>query len=107
MRSSINLAAAVLLADAVVSVPLGPGQHAINYRVDVGPRPFYIVNNMTDGALKETLTACENNKLEITDFTIGHRGGGTLQFPEETVQSTMAGARMGYLFHSARLQKTY
>lgn len=28
-------------------------------------------------------------------WTIGHRGGGTLQFPEETVESTMAGARMG------------
>lgn len=98
MRSFTNLAAAVLLADAVVSVPLGPGQHEINYRVDVGPRPFYIINNMTDGALKETLTACEDTKLKITDFTIGHRGGGTLQFPEETVQSTMAGARMGYRF---------
>lgn len=95
MLSFIKLAAAALLADAIIAVPLGPGQHPIKYLVDLGERPYYIINNMTNGSLRETLTACENNKKEITQFTIGHRGGGTLQFPEETVESTMAGARMG------------
>jgi glycerophosphoryl diester phosphodiesterase len=99
MHSFTNVAAAILLADAVVSIPLGPGQHEIKYCVDVGPRPFYINNNMTDGALKENLTACKNNKLEIADFTIGHYGGGgTPKFSEETVQSTMVDARVGYIF---------
>lgn len=96
MHSSIKLAAAALLANTAIAVPLGAGQHPINYLVDLGERPYYIINNMTSGALKETLTACENNKKEITQWSIGHRGGGTLQFPEETVESTMAGARMGY-----------
>ncbi|KAF1936400.1 PLC-like phosphodiesterase [Clathrospora elynae] len=50
---------------------------------------------MTDGPLKEKLQSCENKPVSITGFTIGHRGGGTLQFPEETVQSEDAGARMG------------
>lgn len=100
MPSFLNLAVAALVADVVSSVPLGPGQHKINYNVDVGPRPYYIINNMTNGALRESLTACENSKLEVTQFTIGHRGGGTLQFPEETVESTMAGARMGYVLQN-------
>ena len=30
-----------------------------------------------------------------TDFSIGHRGGGTLQFPEHTKESHEAGACMG------------
>jgi glycerophosphoryl diester phosphodiesterase len=50
---------------------------------------------MTDSALKTKLQSCENGPFSVTDFSIGHRGGGTLQFPEETVQSEMAGARMG------------
>jgi glycerophosphoryl diester phosphodiesterase len=65
------------------------------YLVSLGPRPYYIVNNMTDGPLKQKLQSCENKPVTITDFSIGHRGGGTLQFPEETVQSENAGARMG------------
>ncbi|KAF7186160.1 Extracellular protein [Pseudocercospora fuligena] len=66
-----------------------------NYVVSLGPRPYYIVQNMTDSALKTKLESCENLDFEVTGFTIGHRGGGTLQFPEETAQSEQAGARMG------------
>ena len=66
-----------------------------DYYVSLGPRPYYIINNMTESTLKDKLQSCENGPYQITDFTIGHRGGGTLQFPEETVESTLAGARMG------------
>ncbi|CAO2647248.1 Nn.00g081700.m01.CDS01 [Neocucurbitaria sp. VM-36] len=50
---------------------------------------------MTDGPLKQKLQSCENKPVSINKFVIGHRGGGTLQFPEETMQSEDAGARMG------------
>jgi glycerophosphoryl diester phosphodiesterase len=66
-----------------------------DYYVSLGPRPYFILNDMTETALKDKLTSCENGPFAITDFSIGHRGGGTLQFPEETVESTIAGARMG------------
>ncbi|KAF2669767.1 glycerophosphoryl diester phosphodiesterase [Microthyrium microscopicum] len=66
-----------------------------NYYISFGPRPFYIINNMTASPLKTKLQSCENGPFEISTFVFGHRGGGTLQFPEETVESTMAGARMG------------
>lgn len=65
-----------------------------NYYISLGPRPFYLIDNMTDSDLKTKLQSCENGPFDITDFVFGHRGGGTLQFPEETVQSTNAGARM-------------
>jgi glycerophosphoryl diester phosphodiesterase len=65
------------------------------YLVSLGPRPYYLINNMTASPLKTKLASCANKPVHISDFSIGHRGGGTLQFPEETVQSEDAGARMG------------
>ncbi|KAJ8608336.1 hypothetical protein MRB53_039676 [Persea americana] len=67
-----------------IQEPDGPTQ----YQISFGPRPYYIINNMTDSALKTKLQQCENSAYSITDWSIGHRGGGTLQFPEETVEST-------------------
>jgi len=65
------------------------------YSVELGPRPYFLVDNMDKGELKEKLESCSEGPFEVTDFTIGHRGGGTMQFPEETRQSYEAGARMG------------
>jgi glycerophosphoryl diester phosphodiesterase len=98
------LAAAVVAAPTSKSYPTGntghsdhPGHTSKNdsYLVSLGPRPYYIINNMTDGPLKQKLQSCENKPVSIQQFSIGHRGGGTLQFPEETRQSEDAGARMG------------
>lgn len=83
--------------------PPGHGDHTplespvpkVDYYISFGPRPYYIIDNMTESSLKDKLVGCENGPFQITDFVLGHRGGGTLQFPEETVESTMAGARMG------------
>lgn len=66
-----------------------------NYYVSLGPRPFYLVDNMTDSDLKTKLQSCANGPFDITSFTIGHRGGATLQFPEEDTINANAGARMG------------
>jgi glycerophosphoryl diester phosphodiesterase len=66
-----------------------------SYYVSLGPRPYYIINNMTSSPLKTKPESCENGPFSVTGFSIGHRGGGTLRFPEETVEATMAGARMG------------
>jgi len=83
-------------------VPGGPGGGGgrppvakTTYKVELGPRPYYLVQNMTEGPLRSKLESCYNNDFEVTGFTIGHRGGGTLQFPEETAQDEQAGARMG------------
>jgi len=63
--------------------------------VQVGPRPFYLVDKMSPGPLKRKLQQCSEGPFHKTDFSIGHRGGGTLQFPEHTKESHEAGARMG------------
>lgn len=63
--------------------------------IQVGPRPFYLVDKMSPSPLKRKLEQCSAGPFYKTDFSIGHRGGGTLQFPEHTKESHEAGARMG------------
>ena len=64
--------------------------------VQLGPRPFYLVERMDDSALKRQLQACalEIREFRPTGFSIGHRGA-PLQFPEHTRESYEAAARMG------------
>jgi glycerophosphoryl diester phosphodiesterase len=63
--------------------------------VQVGPRPYYLINKMSPSPLKTKLESCADGPFFKTKFSIGHRGGGTLQFPEHTKESHVAGARMG------------
>ncbi|MFC4259983.1 glycerophosphodiester phosphodiesterase family protein [Marinobacter lacisalsi] len=72
-------------------------KHDLRHRranVQVGPRPAWLVDDMDDGPLKVKLQRCENKRLHRTDFSIGHRGA-PLQFPEHTMESYEAAARMG------------
>ena len=62
-------------------------------RIDYGPRPFYLIDQMTDGPLKEQLMSCSGQEASSSLFSIGHRGA-PMQFPEHTVESNLA-ARAG------------
>lgn len=62
--------------------------------VQLGPRPFYLIDDMEESALRHTLEQCTEGPFHSTDFSIGHRGAG-LQFPEHTKESYKAAARMG------------
>ena len=63
--------------------------------VQVGPRPYFLIDQMSASPLKRRLEQCSAGPFYKTDFSIGHRGGGTMQFPEHTKESHEAGARMG------------
>lgn len=62
--------------------------------VQLGPRPYYLVDRMKPGRLKSKLQQCANMQFRKTRFSIGHRGA-TLQFPEHTEEGYRAAARMG------------
>jgi len=62
--------------------------------IHLGPRPFFLVENMDEGPLKEKLSQCSEKPVGKRDFSIGHRGAA-LQFPEHTRESYLAAARMG------------
>jgi glycerophosphoryl diester phosphodiesterase len=87
-------ASAMVLADAAAAYDEGArgGKHEIN--VQLGPRPFFLINDMADSGLKRKLQQCENKSFRPSDFSIGHRGA-PLQFPEHTRESYEAAARMG------------
>lgn len=62
--------------------------------VQLGPRPFYLVDQMEPSRLKWKLKKCESGPFYKSDFSIGHRGA-PMQFPEHTKESYVAAARMG------------
>ncbi|RFU76994.1 glycerophosphoryl diester phosphodiesterase [Trichoderma arundinaceum] len=64
-------------------------------QIELGPRPYYLVDNMDDGPLKSKLESCKEQKMKPSSFSIAHRGGAPLQFPEHSKESNLAGARMG------------
>lgn len=95
---------AVMLAVIVGSAAIGEAswqnyhKHK-NYKqrrnmVQVGPRPYYLVDDMDESRLKKKLQRCYSRPMHKTDFSIGHRGAA-MQFPEHTKESYVAAARMG------------
>jgi glycerophosphoryl diester phosphodiesterase len=63
--------------------------------VQLGPRPYFLVDDMSPSPLKNQLQACtKRNNFKRSDFSIGHRGA-PMQFPEHTKESYVAAARMG------------
>lgn len=87
-----------LLVPAIALLSLqssaGDGDRGGAAGVQLGPRPFFLVDDMADSKLKRRLEACSNGPFRSTDFSIGHRGAA-LQFPEHTKESYVAAARMG------------
>lgn len=69
-------------------------QHPNARSVQLGPRAFYLVDDMDDSTLKQKLQSCKKGPFKRTDFSIGHRGAA-MQFPEHTRESYLAAARMG------------
>jgi glycerophosphoryl diester phosphodiesterase len=92
MRSRSMMSAAALAA--LLSIPTGAAFAEAPENIQLGPRPFYLVDQMTEGKLKDELKACSEGPFFKTDFSIGHRGA-PLQFPEHTKESYEAAARMG------------
>jgi glycerophosphoryl diester phosphodiesterase len=87
-----------LVCGAAVAAPNGDrqGRHMDRpTHVQLGPRPFFLVDDMADSPLKNQLKQCaQRGNFTSRDWSIGHRGAA-LQFPEHTVESYTAAARMG------------
>lgn len=92
-RSSLVTAAAVALF-LLSSFAQSTFAQDNDVSVQLGPRPFFLVEDMDDGALKDALEQCKSGPFFRTRFSIGHRGAA-MQFPEHTRESYVAAARMG------------
>ena len=70
------------------------GRHHRRDNIQLGPRPYYLVDDMDEGWLKDRLQSCADDPVRRSDFSIGHRGAA-LQFPEHTKESYLAAHRTG------------
>ncbi|VIO75925.1 glycerophosphodiester phosphodiesterase family protein [Bradyrhizobium ivorense] len=75
------------------ALPAAADDIALPREAQLGPRPFYLVDKMKDGPLKQQLAQC-TGPFHKSDFSIGHRGAA-LQFPEHSREAYLAAARMG------------
>src|SRR5262245_16235234 len=93
-----GLATALVVSNQLAAAdPHGNGSsdhHGDGESIQVGPRPYYLIDGMDSGSLKNKLVACKDEPVRRTNFSIGHRGA-SLQFPEHTKESYQAAARMG------------
>jgi len=89
-------AAATLLSACAHAQPYENGKPESSPTVQLGPRPFFLVEDMVASPLKTRLQNCAATRKDYrkTLFSIGHRGA-SMQFPEHTKQSYEAAARMG------------
>ncbi|KAK5137323.1 hypothetical protein LTR08_000293 [Meristemomyces frigidus] len=62
--------------------------------VQLGPRPYYLINDMSESPLKDKLESCTEGPFSTSSFSISHRGA-PLMFPEHSRQGYVAAARMG------------
>ena len=97
----LTLTLVTIISAATVARTNGPGydNHDSDHdrshsSVQLGPRPFFLVEDMKDSSLKRRLQSCSAGPFTKSDFSIGHRGAA-LQFPEHTREAYEAGARMG------------
>jgi len=83
----------MVFAQSALATPHGAHPHNV---AQLGPRPYYLVDDMSSSPLKSQLTSCAKSKRRFkkTKFSIGHRGA-PMQFPEHTKESYVAGAKMG------------
>jgi glycerophosphoryl diester phosphodiesterase len=80
-----------LYASAAFAALAGP---VLAAGVDLGPRPYFLVDQMKEGALKDKLEQCAGMEFKPSLWSIGHRGA-PMQFPEHTEEAYRAGALMG------------
>lgn len=93
--TSSSVVAGLALVGSVAAKPCPtPGPKPIK-QIQLGPRPYYLVNDLEEGPLKKKLSSCTEMDTKSSSWSIAHRGGGTLQFPEHSKESNLAGARMG------------
>ncbi|MDH3231319.1 MAG: glycerophosphodiester phosphodiesterase family protein [Alphaproteobacteria bacterium] len=95
--TTLVIAAALLVPATVLSAGQSAAEQSLSkggHGVQVGPRPYFLVEDMDEGELKTALQKCAKGPFKKSDFSIGHRGAA-LQFAEHTKESYVAAARMG------------
>lgn len=84
----------IFAATALAMCPTLSLANGFSPEVSYGPRPAFLIDKLPQGELKTKLQSCARQTPKKSLFSIGHRGA-PLMFPEHTVESNVAAARMG------------
>lgn len=95
MHVTNSLLAGLVAVGQVSASPCSPWVVKPIKKIELGPRPYFLVDSLAPGPLKAKLSSCTEREMKPSAWSIGHRGGGTLLIPEESRESILAGARMG------------
>ncbi len=95
MHVTNSILAGLVAIGQVSASPCSPWVVKPIKKIELGPRPYYLVESLAPGPLKAKLSSCTEREMKPSTWSIGHRGGGTLLIPEESRESILAGARMG------------
>jgi glycerophosphoryl diester phosphodiesterase len=90
----LGLVSAVAVPRDAHSSPKKCTNGTTHLNVQVGDRPYYLVNDMDEGPLKEKLESCSEGPFKTSDFVFAHRGA-SLQYPEHTYNAYNAARRQG------------
>ncbi len=92
---SLALASIATLLPGLAAADRDGDSHGRSTAAQLGPRPFFLVDEMSDSPLKQQLQSCaRRGAFRSSEFSIGHRGAA-MQVPEHTRESYVAAARMG------------
>ncbi|KAG4430944.1 hypothetical protein IFR05_013582 [Cadophora sp. M221] len=94
MRASIFVSLLAVGLSSAAPAEVSPVKRHDSFQVQVGDRPYYLIDDMDNGSLKRKLESCKNQESKISKFAIGHRGA-PLMYPEHTAESYNAAARQG------------
>jgi glycerophosphoryl diester phosphodiesterase len=88
--------ASLLFGITEADTDAGTREPASASSVQLGPRPYFLINDMTDSPLKHELQSCAQRKSTFahSDFSMGQRDASS-PFPDHTKESYQAAARMG------------
>lgn len=94
MRASIIISLLAVGFSSAAPAEVSPVKRHDSFQVQVGDRPYFLIDDMDNGSLKRKLESCKNQESKISKFAIGHRGA-PLMYPEHTAESYNAAARQG------------
>ncbi|KAF1927794.1 glycerophosphoryl diester phosphodiesterase family protein [Didymella exigua CBS 183.55] len=92
----LGLASAAVLPRAGDHYPEkhGSKHNHTKLNVQVGDRPYFLIDDMDEGSLKDKLESCSEGPFAPSDFVFAHRGA-SLQYPEHTYAAYSAARRQG------------
>ena len=86
MMNIARTAMGAMLCLSATATVAGEDQDSGPRNVQLGTRPYYLIEGLKPGELKDRLQKCSEGPFRTSSFSIGHRGAAQ-QYPEHTKEA--------------------